>query len=179
MIIVLLSIGGKSIVAISPFGAYLCHCPNFINSFRYIVDIRIPNLVLVSFPKLWSLQFRIYFAQVKFLSFINMLQIFCIGTLHFQICIKRCLNYLVPNQFLCPYQESHARTISSLSKADENLSASLFNITALEKSLSAAGEKFIFMQKLRDYVSVICEFLQVCLSLILYPVFLCASFLLN
>ncbi|PPS01584.1 hypothetical protein GOBAR_AA19084 [Gossypium barbadense] len=57
-------------------------------------------------------------------------------------------------------KESHARTISSLSKADENLSASLFNITALEKSLSAAGEKFIFMQKLRDYVSVICEFLQ-------------------
>ncbi|XP_039050216.1 transcriptional repressor ILP1-like isoform X2 [Hibiscus syriacus] len=57
-------------------------------------------------------------------------------------------------------KESHARTISSLTKADENLSASLFNITALEKSLSAAGEKFIFMQKLRDFVSVICEFLQ-------------------
>ncbi|KAK8504521.1 hypothetical protein V6N13_093138 [Hibiscus sabdariffa] len=57
-------------------------------------------------------------------------------------------------------KESHDRTISSLTKADENLSASLFNITALEKSLSAAGEKFIFMQKLRDFVSVICEFLQ-------------------
>ncbi|XWS20633.1 hypothetical protein CRYUN_Cryun31cG0119400 [Craigia yunnanensis] len=57
-------------------------------------------------------------------------------------------------------KESHARTISSLTKADENLSASLFNITALENSLSAAGEKFIFMQKLRDFVSVICEFLQ-------------------
>ncbi|GMI90268.1 increased level of polyploidy1-1D [Hibiscus trionum] len=57
-------------------------------------------------------------------------------------------------------KESHNRTISSLTKADENLSASLFNITALEKSLSAAGEKFIFMQKLRDFVSVICEFLQ-------------------
>ncbi|XVF86181.1 hypothetical protein PTKIN_Ptkin18bG0019600 [Pterospermum kingtungense] len=57
-------------------------------------------------------------------------------------------------------KESHARTISALTKADENLSASLFNITALEKSLSAAGEKFIFMQKLRDFVSVICEFLQ-------------------
>ncbi|XP_022716346.1 transcriptional repressor ILP1 isoform X1 [Durio zibethinus] len=57
-------------------------------------------------------------------------------------------------------KESHARTTSSLTKADENLSASLFNITALEKSLSAAGEKFIFMQKLRDFVSVICEFLQ-------------------
>ncbi|XVE91071.1 hypothetical protein DITRI_Ditri20bG0126600 [Diplodiscus trichospermus] len=57
-------------------------------------------------------------------------------------------------------KESHARTISSLTKADENLSASLFNITAFEKSLSAAGEKFIFMQKLRDFVSVLCEFLQ-------------------
>ncbi|KAE8723431.1 RAB geranylgeranyl transferase beta subunit 1 [Hibiscus syriacus] len=31
-------------------------------------------------------------------------------------------------------KESHARTISSLTKADENLSASLFNITALEKT---------------------------------------------
>lgn len=58
-------------------------------------------------------------------------------------------------------QESHGRTISLLSKTDENLSASLMNVTALEKSISAAGEKFIFMQKLRDFVSVICEFLQV------------------
>ncbi|XWS11596.1 hypothetical protein CRYUN_Cryun37aG0013000 [Craigia yunnanensis] len=57
-------------------------------------------------------------------------------------------------------KESHAKTISSLTKADENLSASLFNITALENSLSAAGEKFIFMQKLREFVSVICEFLK-------------------
>ncbi|KAK3183191.1 hypothetical protein Dsin_030477 [Dipteronia sinensis] len=57
-------------------------------------------------------------------------------------------------------KESHGRTISSLTKTDDNLSASLLSITALEKSLSAAGEKFIFMQKLRDFVSVICEFLQ-------------------
>ncbi|KAJ8759323.1 hypothetical protein K2173_006843 [Erythroxylum novogranatense] len=57
-------------------------------------------------------------------------------------------------------KESHGRTISSLTKADENLSSSLMNITSLEKSLTAAGEKFIFMQKLRDFVSVICEFLQ-------------------
>ncbi|KAK8572672.1 hypothetical protein V6N12_028719 [Hibiscus sabdariffa] len=57
-------------------------------------------------------------------------------------------------------KESHARTVQSLTKADENLSASLFNVTALEKSLSASGEKFIFMQKLRDFVSVISEFLQ-------------------
>ncbi|KAK1567818.1 hypothetical protein Q3G72_017067 [Acer saccharum] len=57
-------------------------------------------------------------------------------------------------------KESHGRTISSLTKTDDNLSASLLSITALERSLSAAGEKFIFMQKLRDFVSVICEFLQ-------------------
>ncbi|KAL6969811.1 hypothetical protein U1Q18_029524 [Sarracenia purpurea var. burkii] len=57
-------------------------------------------------------------------------------------------------------KESHGRTMTSLTRADENLSASLLNVTVLEKSLSAAGEKFIFMQKLRDFVSVICDFLQ-------------------
>ncbi|KAM0961414.1 hypothetical protein ACFX15_020247 [Malus domestica] len=56
---------------------------------------------------------------------------------------------------------SHGRTILSLTKTDENLSASLLNITALEKSLSAADEKYQFMQKLRDFVSAICDFLQV------------------
>lgn len=57
-------------------------------------------------------------------------------------------------------KESHGRTMSSLTRTDENLSSSLSNITTLEKSLTAAGEKFIFMQKLRDFVSVICDFLQ-------------------
>ncbi|XP_057962728.1 transcriptional repressor ILP1 [Malania oleifera] len=57
-------------------------------------------------------------------------------------------------------QDSHGRTMSSLTRTDENLSASLSNITALENSLSAAGEKFMFMQKLRDFVSVICDLLQ-------------------
>ena len=51
--------------------------------------------------------------------------------------------------------------MSSLTRTDENLSSSLSNITALEKSLTDAGEKFIFMQRLRDFVSVICDFLQV------------------
>jgi GC-rich sequence DNA-binding factor len=49
----------------------------------------------------------------------------------------------------------------SLTKTDDDLSALLSNITALEKSLSAANEKFIFMQKLRHFVSVICDFLKV------------------
>ncbi|KAM0986933.1 hypothetical protein ACFX13_011340 [Malus domestica] len=56
---------------------------------------------------------------------------------------------------------SHGTTMLSLTKTDENLSASLLNITALEKSLSAADEKYQFMQKLRDFVSSICDFLQV------------------
>lgn len=59
------------------------------------------------------------------------------------------------------FQESHGRTVLSLAKTEENLSSSLLNITSLENSLSAAGEKFLFMQKLREFVSVICEFLQV------------------
>lgn len=58
-------------------------------------------------------------------------------------------------------QESHGRTIMSLTKTDDDLSSSLSNITALEKSLSAANEKFIFMQKLRHFVSIICDFLKV------------------
>ncbi|KAL4199891.1 hypothetical protein AMTRI_Chr03g53570 [Amborella trichopoda] len=57
-------------------------------------------------------------------------------------------------------KESHDRTISSIVRTDNNLSASLSNIIDLEKSLSAAGEKYLFMQKLRDFVSVICDFLQ-------------------
>ncbi|RDX82334.1 Transcriptional repressor ILP1, partial [Mucuna pruriens] len=56
--------------------------------------------------------------------------------------------------------ESHGRTMSSLSKTDENLSASLLNITALESSLVVADEKYRFMQKLRNYVTNICDFLQ-------------------
>ncbi|KAJ1406202.1 Pre-mRNA-splicing factor Ntr2 [Sesbania bispinosa] len=57
-------------------------------------------------------------------------------------------------------KESHGRTMSSLNKTDENLSASLLNITALENSLVAADEKYRFMQKLRSYVTNICDFLQ-------------------
>ncbi|QCE11982.1 GC-rich sequence DNA-binding factor [Vigna unguiculata] len=57
-------------------------------------------------------------------------------------------------------KESHGRTMSSLGKTDENLSASLLNITALENSLVVADEKYRFMQKLRSYVTNICDFLQ-------------------
>ncbi|PWA72495.1 GC-rich sequence DNA-binding factor [Artemisia annua] len=57
-------------------------------------------------------------------------------------------------------KETHGRTLTTLTKTDENLSDSLTKVTALENALTAAGEKFIFMQKLRDYVTVICDFLQ-------------------
>ncbi|XP_077220232.1 GC-rich sequence DNA-binding factor-like protein [Tasmannia lanceolata] len=57
-------------------------------------------------------------------------------------------------------KETHGRTMSSMTRIDENLSTSLLNITSLEKSLEAADEKFKFMQELRHFVSVICEFLQ-------------------
>uniref|UniRef100_A0A7N0T776 GCF C-terminal domain-containing protein n=1 Tax=Kalanchoe fedtschenkoi TaxID=63787 RepID=A0A7N0T776_KALFE len=56
--------------------------------------------------------------------------------------------------------DSVGKTVMSLAKTKENLSASISNVTNLEKSLCAAGEKFIFMQKTRDFVSVICDFLQ-------------------
>ncbi|KAK4483587.1 hypothetical protein RD792_010786 [Penstemon davidsonii] len=64
------------------------------------------------------------------------------------------------NESLRRVRESHDRTMLSLAKTDENLSSSLVNVTTLENSLSAADEKFLFMQKLREFVSVICEFLQ-------------------
>ncbi|KAK4376493.1 hypothetical protein RND71_002789 [Anisodus tanguticus] len=57
-------------------------------------------------------------------------------------------------------KECHGRTVASLNKTEENLSASLSKVTTLENSLSAAGEKYMFMQKLRDFVSVICALLQ-------------------
>ncbi|KVH97523.1 GC-rich sequence DNA-binding factor [Cynara cardunculus var. scolymus] len=69
--------------------------------------------------------------------------------------------------------ETYGRTLTSLTKTDENLSDSLMKVTALENALTAAGEKFIFMQKLRDYVSVICDFLQ---KLFLYIVLMSLLF---
>ncbi|XP_031099833.1 transcriptional repressor ILP1-like [Ipomoea triloba] len=66
---------------------------------------------------------------------------------------------------VCRLKESHGRTVASLSKTEENLSSSLSNVTTLENSLAAAGEKYIFMPNLRDFVSIICSFLQVPLTM--------------
>ncbi|KAI3837087.1 hypothetical protein MKW98_005420 [Papaver atlanticum] len=57
-------------------------------------------------------------------------------------------------------KETHGRTMSALDRNDENMSAALSNIIDLENSLAHADEKFVFMQKLQDFVSVICDFLQ-------------------
>eukprot|EP00252_Welwitschia_mirabilis_P018068 TRINITY_DN4024_c0_g3_i2.p1 TRINITY_DN4024_c0_g3~~TRINITY_DN4024_c0_g3_i2.p1 ORF type:complete len:471 (-),score=95.13 TRINITY_DN4024_c0_g3_i2:45-1457(-) len=58
-------------------------------------------------------------------------------------------------------KENHGKTQSDLQRADENLSQSLANITELERSLTAASEKYIYMQKLRSFISILCDFLQV------------------
>ncbi|KAE9615412.1 putative GC-rich sequence DNA-binding factor [Lupinus albus] len=57
-------------------------------------------------------------------------------------------------------KESHGRTTQLLNETDQNLSASLLNITDLESSLVLADEKYKFMQKLQNYVTNICDFLQ-------------------
>ncbi|CAL0308003.1 unnamed protein product [Lupinus luteus] len=57
-------------------------------------------------------------------------------------------------------KESHGRTVQLLNETDRNLSASLLNITDLESSLVLADEKYRFMQKLQNYVTNICDFLQ-------------------
>ncbi|XP_020589753.1 transcriptional repressor ILP1 [Phalaenopsis equestris] len=63
-------------------------------------------------------------------------------------------------------KESHKRAVASLVRNDENLSEALSNITTLEKSLQQADEKYKFMQQLREFISVICDFLKDKASLI-------------
>ena len=58
-------------------------------------------------------------------------------------------------------QESYNWTQSELHKTEENLSASLHNISTLEKTLVMSSEKYVYMQKLRDYIAVLCDFLKV------------------
>lgn len=58
-------------------------------------------------------------------------------------------------------QENHNWTKSELHKTEDNLSSSLLNISTLENSLAATGDKYVFMQKLRDYIAVLCDFLKV------------------
>lgn len=57
-------------------------------------------------------------------------------------------------------RETYSWTKSELNRTEENLSASLLNISTLEKSLAMAGEKYVYMQRLRDYIAVLCDFLK-------------------
>jgi GC-rich sequence DNA-binding factor len=58
-------------------------------------------------------------------------------------------------------QEAHEMTKNSLFRTNESLSSSLAAMASLERSLAGANEKYLYMQELCDYISVLCEFLQV------------------
>ncbi|EHA8589239.1 transcriptional repressor ILP1 [Cocos nucifera] len=57
-------------------------------------------------------------------------------------------------------KETHNITLNSLVRTDTHLSEALSEITSLESSLKAADEKYVFMQQLRDFISVMCDFLH-------------------
>eukprot|EP00250_Pteridium_aquilinum_P015662 c22686_g1_i1 orf=398-2479(+) len=57
-------------------------------------------------------------------------------------------------------RETHNWTKSELHKTEDNLSSSLLNISTLENSLVSAGDKYMYMQNLRDYIAVLCDFLK-------------------
>ncbi|CAD5188637.1 unnamed protein product [Musa acuminata subsp. malaccensis] len=57
-------------------------------------------------------------------------------------------------------KESHRMTMNSLVKTDTNITEALSEITNLEKSLKAADDKYVFMQQFRDFISVMCDFLN-------------------
>nr|XP_010906711.1 transcriptional repressor ILP1 [Elaeis guineensis] len=57
-------------------------------------------------------------------------------------------------------KETHNITINSLVRTDTHLSEALSEITSLESSLKAADETYVFMQQLRDFISVMCDFLH-------------------
>lgn len=61
----------------------------------------------------------------------------------------------------CIFQESHGRTKSELHRTEEMLSSSLSGVASLEQSLSNASEKYLYMQELRNYFAILCDFLQV------------------
>lgn len=52
---------------------------------------------------------------------------------------------------------------------EERLKHSCSNITDLEKAKSEADEKFIFMQKLKNFIIVVCELLEVCTQHVFSP----------
>ncbi|KAI5061785.1 hypothetical protein GOP47_0022324 [Adiantum capillus-veneris] len=57
-------------------------------------------------------------------------------------------------------RDTHDWTKAELQKTEDNLSSSLLNISTLENSLTTTGDKYVYMQKLRDYIAVLCDFLK-------------------
>lgn len=57
-------------------------------------------------------------------------------------------------------RETHKTTVSALVKTDTHLNEALSEISSLESGLQDAEKRFVYMQELRDYISVMCDFLN-------------------
>ena len=57
-------------------------------------------------------------------------------------------------------RETHKTTVSALVKTDTHLSEALSEISSLDSGLTAADNKFVYMQQLQNYISVMCDFLN-------------------
>uniref|UniRef100_A0ACD5WHY3 Uncharacterized protein n=1 Tax=Avena sativa TaxID=4498 RepID=A0ACD5WHY3_AVESA len=57
-------------------------------------------------------------------------------------------------------KETHKTTVDALARTDTHLNEALSEISSLESGLQNAEKKFVYMQELRNYVSVMCDFLN-------------------
>lgn len=57
-------------------------------------------------------------------------------------------------------RETHKTTVDSLARTDTHLNEALSEISSLESGLQDAEKKFVYMQELRNYISVMCDFLN-------------------
>ncbi|KAL5647849.1 hypothetical protein ACJX0J_042204, partial [Zea mays] len=57
-------------------------------------------------------------------------------------------------------RETHKTIVSALVKTDTHLNEALSKISSLESGLHDAEKRFVYMQELRDYISVMCDFLN-------------------
>ncbi|KAM0928711.1 hypothetical protein ACQ4PT_002650 [Festuca glaucescens] len=57
-------------------------------------------------------------------------------------------------------KETHKTTVDALARTDTHLNEALSEISSLESGLQDAEKKFVYMQELRNYVSVMCDFLN-------------------
>uniref|UniRef100_A0A804R5V9 GCF C-terminal domain-containing protein n=1 Tax=Zea mays TaxID=4577 RepID=A0A804R5V9_MAIZE len=57
-------------------------------------------------------------------------------------------------------RETHKTIVSALVKTDTHLNEALSEISSLESGLHDSEKRFVYMQELRDYISVMCDFLN-------------------